>query len=192
MSSYRCRDSEGMQPARANVARECSFVGGLVRENWPLDVQELDALEALDNDRLGELRGELVGARKHYGTELQQTQLALHAHRAARLQMRHDLAGTCATQGALDATLVRMPAHEALHRRELKCRDRAQRFNRLLTPLIVAIEMVDDEMHRRIEGNGFKTLRGHAHLFRSDQARFYRRRRRRLRRNAQRAAKRSE
>jgi hypothetical protein len=85
-----------------------------------------------------------------------------------------------------------MPAHEALHRCELSCRDRAQRFNWLLTLLIVAVEMVDEEMHRRNEGNGFKTLRGHAHLFRADQARFYRRRRKRLRKNALRAAKRSQ
>ncbi len=186
MSSYVSGSGAGKQPARANVARLRSLIGDAVsvEENWPIDPRELDALEELDNDRLGELRGELVGARAHYGVELQQTQLALHVHRAARLQLRRALANSYVNQGALDSALAHMPDHEALHRRELFSRDRARRFNRLLTLLLTAIEMVDEEMHRRIKAAGFNVLRGHAHLFRTDQARFYRRRRRRLRKNA--------
>jgi hypothetical protein len=157
-----------------------------------VDEQELNALEKLENARLGDLRGELVGAREHYGAELQRTQKALHAHRARRLQMRAQLAGDYPSAGALDSALSRMPEHEALHRCELMCRDRARNFNWRLKQLIVALEMVDEEMLRRIKARGFETLHGHAHLFRTDQARLRRRRRRRLQRSALRVSGRNQ
>ena len=181
-----------MQPARVGVARERSSVGDAVSENWPVHACELDALENLDDERLGDLRGELVGAKEHFGAELQDTQSALHMHRAARRKMRHELAGRYTSKGALDAALVHMPDHEALHGRELMCRDRARDLNCRLTLLIVAVEMVDEEMNRRIKARGFDTLRGHAHLFRTDKARLRRRRRRRLRKNMLRVSARTQ
>jgi hypothetical protein len=181
-----------VQPARANVARERSLVGDTVSENWPVDSRELDALEDLDDARLGDLRCELVGAREHYGAELHQTQVALRANRLARLHMRHEFASTYASKGPLDAALARMPEHEALHRRELMCRDRARDLNCRLKLLIVAVEMVDEEMLGRIKARGFDTLRGHAHLFRTDKARLRRRRRKRLRKNMLRVSARGQ
>lgn len=150
MSSYRGRSSEGKQPARVDVAHTRSAIGDMASENWPIDLSEMDALENLDNWRLGDLHGEIVGARVHYGAELKKYQDAINRYRAQRARVREELAGRSREERSLDAALDRHPVHQKLHRVELLCRKKARDLNGKLWWLNLALEVVEEEMANRI------------------------------------------
>jgi hypothetical protein len=183
MSSHRYRGSAGKQPARVDVARKRSAIGDTASENWPINFKEMDALENLDNQRLGDLHGELRGAHEHYGAELKRYQDAIQEHRLARRLRRDALAAQHLEGREVDAALARDPDHMAVHRAELVCRVRARALNGILQQLLIAKEMLEEEMTGRIKARGFVTLPGHVHLFNSVTARYRRRKRVRLRKN---------
>lgn len=182
MSSYRWRSSsEGKQPARVSVASLRSLIGDSASENWPIDLKEVDALENLENWRLGDLHGEILGAQAHCGSTLKAVQDAIHARRLSRAALRRDLAPKCRDPRRLDAVLAVEPMHVQVHRSELLLRRQARRLNELLQLLHLAREMVEDEMTVRIRRAGYSPLPGHVHLFSTVTARRRRRKRVRLR-----------
>ena len=188
MSSYRGSSSEGKQPAWACVVRKHSLVDDTASENWPIDLKEVDALENLENWRLGDLHGEILGAQAHYGAALKERQDAVHARRLSRGAMRRELAARYRDPRKLDAALAVHPRHVQVHRSELFLRSQARRLNELLQLLHVAREMVEEEMTVRIRRAGHSPLPGHVHLFKTVTAQRRRRKRVQLRKKALRLA----
>ncbi|HKY40258.1 MAG TPA: hypothetical protein VJN18_30190 [Polyangiaceae bacterium] len=136
----------------------------------------MDAIEQLDNVRLGHLHDELIGAKDHFGAELQEVQELVQRLRRQRRRLGKELARTMPAS-AVDAALDHMCEPHAAQRQAL--RRRARQLNYKLNALRVAIEVVDEEMTRRIRKRGFTPLPGHARYFRDDRPAVPRRRRKR-------------